>query len=439
MLCVLIMHYAKHSSSTGQTVLVLRIFNLGSRNPHSRRVFRSTKTSDKKQALEICRAWHKAALKARNGKLSVDAAREVIAQGVSDVFTAANIESLPSASIKSWCETWTEAKAIETEESTHARYKRVIERFTGFLGEAKSKRDLSTLQASDVARFRDREAKELSRSTANLSVKVLRICLGEAVRQGLLAVNPAVRVKLLKSTAESKRRAFTLDEIKRILKACGDDTEWRGLVLFGLYLGQRLGDLAKLTWRAVDLDTGEIAFTARKTGRRIVLPLVQPLADYLASLPASDNPNAFIFPRAASAKRTASLSNQFREILVDAGLVEPRPRGHKSTGKGRRPSARSERDFVPQFASQCGDDAESSGRFRLYRARDCRARERRGFAPIHASNDGRQARRHAAVAGRDERLRQGCCAVCLLFARLQYPFVHRETRYMSVLIVASGK
>src|SRR5436190_20155367 len=241
----------------------------------SKRVFRSTKTRDKKQALEICRAWHKAALKARNGKLSVDAAREVIARGVSDVFTAANVESLPSASIKTWCETWTEAKAIETEESTHARYKRVMERFTGFLGEAKSKRDLSTLQASDVARFRDREAKELSRSTANL---------GEAVRQGLLTVNPAVRVKLFKSNAESKRRAFTLAEIKRILKACGDDTEWRGLVLFGLYLGQRLGDLACLTWRAVDLDSGEIAFTTRKTGRRIVLPLVQPVADYLASL-----------------------------------------------------------------------------------------------------------------------------------------------------------
>ena len=292
----------------------------------SRRVFRSTKTRDKKQALEICRAWHEAALKARNGKLSVDAAREIIARGVSDVFTAANVESLPSASVKSWCETWTEAKAIETEESTHARYKRVMERFTGFLGEAKSKRDLSTLQASDIARFRDGEAKELSRSTANL---------GEAVRQGLLTVNPAVRVKLFKSNAESKRRAFTLAEIKRILKACGDDTEWRGLVLFGLYLGQRLGDLARLTWRAVDLDSGEIAFTTRKTGRRIVLPLVQPVADYLASLPASDKPNAFIFPHAASAKRTASLSNQFRDILVEAGLLEPLARGHKSTGKGR--------------------------------------------------------------------------------------------------------
>ena len=54
----------------------------------------------------------------------------IIAQGVSDVFTAANVESLPSASIASWCETWLHAKSIEAEQSTHARYKRIVERFT---------------------------------------------------------------------------------------------------------------------------------------------------------------------------------------------------------------------------------------------------------------------------------------------------------------------
>jgi len=107
--------------------------------------------------------------------------------------------------------------------------------------------------------------------------------------------------------------------------------EWRGLILFGLHLRERLGDLAKLTWRAVDLGSSEIAFTTRKTGRRIVLPLVQPLSDYLSRLPASDNPDAFIFPNSASAKRTSDLSHQFRKILVDAGLVEPRT--HERTGK----------------------------------------------------------------------------------------------------------
>src|SRR6478672_6388822 len=75
-----------------------------------KRVFRSTKTSNKKQAEEICRAWEKASRLARNGKLSADAAREVIARGVADVFAAANIEALDSATIRSWCETWLEAK-----------------------------------------------------------------------------------------------------------------------------------------------------------------------------------------------------------------------------------------------------------------------------------------------------------------------------------------
>src|SRR5437660_3857106 len=300
----------------------------------SKRVFRSTKTRDKKQAHEVCRAWHKAALLAHNGKLSADAARDVITRGVSDVYPAANLESLESATVRKWCEKWLETKSIEAEESTHARYKRIVDRFLECIG-AKANRDLSTLQANDIARFRDREAKALSRATANLSLKVLRVCFGEAVRRGLGAVNPAARVPVLKSRDKSTRRAFTLSEIKRILKACGNDTEWRGLVLFGLYLGQRLGDLAKLTWRAVDLDSGEIAFTARKTGRRIVLPLVQPLIDYLSVLSSIDNPNAYIFPSLAKHKRTASLSNQFREILVEAGLVQPLPRGHKSTGKGR--------------------------------------------------------------------------------------------------------
>jgi integrase len=297
----------------------------------SKRVFRSTKTRDKKQALEICRTWHKASILGRKGKLSADAARDVIARGVSDVFTASNVESLPSASVRLWCDTWLQAKSIEAEASTHARYARIIERFIDFIG-AKGNRDLSTLQAVDITRFRDREVKELSRATANLSLKVLRVCFGEAVRQGLLAVNPAVRVPVLKTRDKSARRAFSLSEIQRILKACSDDAEWRGLVLFGLYLGQRLGDLAKLTWRAVNLESGEIAFTARKTGRRIVLPLIQPLSDYLSTLPASDDSNAFIFPRAASATRTGTLSNQFRDILVAAGLVEPR--GHAATGKG---------------------------------------------------------------------------------------------------------
>jgi len=309
-------------------------FTVYDHSGNAKRVFRSTETSNKKQARQVCDTWQRAALKARNGNLTADSAREVIARGVADVLLALGAE-LPRHNVRKWCETWLEAKSIEAEPSTHARYTRIVERFLDFL-RAKANRDLTTLEAADISRFRDQEAKLLSRATANLSLKVLRVCFGEALKQGVLAVNPAVRVSVLKSKDKSARRAFTLSEIKRILRACADDAEWRGLILFGLYLGQRLGDLARVTWRSVNLEAGEIAFTARKTGRRVVLPLPQPLLEYLASLPATDDPDAFIFPQAARATRTGTLSNQFREILVSAGLAEPRT--HAATGKGRSQS-----------------------------------------------------------------------------------------------------
>src|SRR4029077_19420245 len=189
MLCVLIMHYAKHSPPTGQTVLVLCIFNLEPRNPHQ----------------QACVSLHE------------------------NPRQEAGARNLPRM--------------------------------------AQGRAQSAQWQAERGRRARSHRC------------KVSAMC---------------------------SRRPTSNRCHKRILKTCGENIEWRGLVLFGLYLGQRLGDLAKLTWRAVDLDSGEIAFTAPKTGRRIVLPLVQPLSDYLASLPASDNPNAYIFPRAASAKRTAS-------------------------------------------------------------------------------------------------------------------------------------
>jgi integrase len=49
---------------------------------------------------------------------------------------------------------------------------------------------------------------------------------------------------------------------------------------------------------------------------------------------AGDNPAAPLFPKAFAINRTGTLSNQFYEILVSAGLA--RPRSHQAIGKGRK-------------------------------------------------------------------------------------------------------
>ena len=112
------------------------------------------------------------------------------------------------------------------------------------------------------------------------------------------------------------------------------------MILFGLYTGQRLGDLAALTWANVDLQRGEIRLVTRKTGKTLNLPIAAPLRKHLESLPAGDNPDAPLHPRAfaivSEQGKTGHLSNHFADLLAQAGLREKK--AHRKTsaaGVGR--------------------------------------------------------------------------------------------------------
>jgi integrase len=111
------------------------------------------------------------------------------------------------------------------------------------------------------------------------------------------------------------------------------DAEWKSMVLFGLYLGQRLADIATLDWSAVNRERNVVRITPGKTGKLLILPLAVPLRRRIESL----NGNGPIHPRAAqivqTQGRTALLSNQFTEILARAGLRAHQ--SHTSRGIGR--------------------------------------------------------------------------------------------------------
>ena len=94
--------------------------------------------------------------------------------GVADVFSASNRENRPSRSVRDWCATWLDTKRVEAAPTTVSRYAGVLERFKTHLGE-KADRDLASLTAADIGGFRDAFSKELSRNSANLSVKTSRV------------------------------------------------------------------------------------------------------------------------------------------------------------------------------------------------------------------------------------------------------------------------
>jgi integrase len=299
--------------------------------PDGTRTQRSTGTSDRSKALRIAHQFEDAAKEAAEGRFTEARARRTI----SAIYALASRDALASSSTADFLAAWLKRKELEAGEATHAKYTSVVKQFNRSLG-SKAKRDIVQVTACDITKFRDQLADTLAPGTVNVALKIIRSAFAQAHRDGLIDANEAERVSTLKKPTRFERRPFSLPELKRILEPADD--EWRGMILFGLYTGQRLGDIARLTWHNVDLQHSELRLTTEKTGRIQTLPLASPLRRFIEEkLPAGDKPGAPLFPRiyatAEKHKYIGNLSNQFYGILVSAGLALKK--SHKSTGKGR--------------------------------------------------------------------------------------------------------
>jgi integrase len=296
--------------------------------PDGERTQRSTKLPDRKAAMKLALKWEEAA---RN-RITEAQARRVL----SDIHEQIHGAPLATPSVSDYAAQWMGRKAGEVTEVTRLAYKYATDAFTAFLGD-KAAQPIHYVTPAQVAAWRDATAARATARTANNKLKIVRTLFQSAWQEGLLAENPAAKVKTLKA-ADGQRRPFTLDELGSILRVAS--AEWRGIIAVGFFTGQRLKDVAMLTWANVDLERKEIRLATSKTGRRQVVPIAKPLLEFLERLPAGDNPRAPLFPTAAPlalrAGGTSMLSQQFHGLMVAAGLVPARPAKHRSSGRGRR-------------------------------------------------------------------------------------------------------
>jgi len=130
-------------------------------------------------------------------------------------------------------------------------YRYAVNDFAAFLG-PKAGQPIHYVIPAQVAAWRDARAKKATPRTANNKLKIIRILFQSAWRDGLITDNPAAKVASLR-VGESTRRAFTLPELKSILRVASP--EWRGIILAGLYTGQRLKDMRAESVRVVGTNT----------------------------------------------------------------------------------------------------------------------------------------------------------------------------------------
>jgi len=300
------------------------------------RKYKSTKTRSRKEALQICVRWEQAAGQARAGSLTAAQARRVLAEMV----LISSGEALTSYTVEGWLNEWLENKAGCASANTMLRYRQVIRDFLASMGK-RAKASLASVNPGDIVTFRDALRKDgRAVSTCNMVVrKVLSVPFEQARRMGYIPTNPVGAVDLLKDKVETKksgREPFTQTEVNSLVQAAGADTDWGGAIILAATTGLRLGDVANLTWAAMDKEAGLLHAETEKTGAVVTLPVHPDFVMWLNKRTRGIG-RAPIFPNLTGKGigGCRGLSAQFRDIIKKAKIKGKVVEKHGEKGRTR--------------------------------------------------------------------------------------------------------
>jgi integrase len=273
----------------------------------------------KRDALKIAQEYEAAARNERTVKQT----RDVIAS----LHESITGSSIPQRTTREAVNAWVASKVPEVSPATARFYASSARKFLAYIGTT-ADRDLSHLTRDIITSYRNELARTLSRGSVNHDLGVVKAFVQDARRGGFMAENPAEFVDKIKRRDDGmvNRRPFTRAELSSILAVCSP--EWKSMVMFGIYTGQRLSDIATLEWG--NILPNVIELRTAKTGKNLLIPITPPLASHIASL---DRSGEFIHPTLARLS-VPTRSGQFAGILTKAGLRRAMPHT-KSHGNGR--------------------------------------------------------------------------------------------------------
>ncbi|MGA8655140.1 MAG: site-specific integrase [Chthoniobacterales bacterium] len=141
--------------------------------------------------------------------------------------------------VRSRVASWLETKKPETAPATLYFYRNRLGKFLDFLG-PRADHPITEVTKQDVVAFRNRISTQVSAKTTNHDLRAVKSFFKSAREDDVIPEDPAAPVKGVQQEAAVAKRAFTLDELRAVLDVA--DSEWKSMILFGLYTGQRLAD-----------------------------------------------------------------------------------------------------------------------------------------------------------------------------------------------------
>lgn len=245
--------------------------------PDGRRQFKSTKTTDKKRAAKLAVEWEELSTAGKQGTLMAAQARKVVAE-ITELATG---HPLHFKSVAEFLNAWIAGRVGAKAEATLLKYKQATREFLTHLGK-RANLPLTAITSADCIAFRDR-CRNLGRTPASVTnlQKCLSAAFESAQREGSLPHNPWKAVPVLKDPDKQRKQVFTSAQIRTLLDAAGDS--WKGLILFGYFTGLRLQDIVNLKWEHLDLSSGMLRITAKKTNKEVTVALHPDVKNWLDS------------------------------------------------------------------------------------------------------------------------------------------------------------
>jgi integrase len=312
-----------------------------------RRLKKSTKETNQAKAKLIAQTLQRAEDLAKERELTEMRTRELL----SDVLERTSGSGLRVFTVTEWFSHFVKGKRKSQADKTALRHEQMMDEFIDFIG-AKANLNIAAITSADIAAFRDhRQSQGLAPSTLNTDITVLAAAFNSALKQGHISVNPCATIEPVKDKIVARKETFSSQQVAALIKATHDD-DWKGLILAAFYTGARLGDVANLQWKHIDLvsEIKTIRFVQGKTGREIVVAIHPVLEDYLLSLPAPKTDEAFLFP-SLSRRNISPLSKAFKKIMARANIEQRVIRQRSASGSGRSVNALSFHSLRHSFSS----------------------------------------------------------------------------------------
>ena len=192
------------------------------------------------------------------------------------------------------------------------RYEKYIEPVFG-------KKEPKELIKLDVDRVRIKLLKKLSPQTVKHILNLLTWIINYGVKNNLCQ---GISFHIQKpSVNNEKTEDLTPEQLENLLKAIAEDEnlDVGNMMKMALYTGMRRGEIFKLQWKDVNLDTGFILLKDPKGGPDQKIPINDMARSLLSSIIRSKSP--FVFPGRSGGMRT-TMGVAARRIRKDAGLPD---------------------------------------------------------------------------------------------------------------------